>query len=82
MNVLCRLAENDTIIRDITDKIQKMVMHKNYEIIPHTEEVKQIVTLGLALKDGVWHVPKTKPSKFGPISCTNCLHRKIGSLVK
>ena len=58
MNVLCRLAENDTIIRDITDKIQKMVMHKNYEIIPHTEEVKQIVTLELALKDGVWHVPK------------------------
>jgi hypothetical protein len=41
MNSLCWLAENDIIIRDITDKIQQMTVRGNREITANTSKSEE-----------------------------------------
>ena len=48
INAFYRLAENNIIVRDITEEIQQMAMYGNYEITANTAkggEGRQIVTL-------------------------------------
>lgn len=48
INAFYRLAENNIIVRDITEEIQQMAMYENYEITANTAKGgkgRQIVTL-------------------------------------